>query len=59
VQLGFGRILYSRSECLKGNNASARKSCETSERSEEVELKVGKRELEGEGVKLRRASKRR
>jgi hypothetical protein len=31
----IGRVLYGGSECLKGNNASARKSRETSEHSEE------------------------
>ena len=49
VQLGFGHVLYGRSECLKGNNTSARKLRETSEHSEEVKL-------EGKEVKLRWAS---
>jgi hypothetical protein len=59
----ISRVLYGGSECLKGNNASARKSRETSERSEEVkrggnksELEVDECELEGKEAKLRGAS---
>jgi hypothetical protein len=59
----ISRVLYGGSECLKGNDVSARKSCETSERSEEVkhggnesELEVDKCELEGKEAKLRGAS---
>jgi hypothetical protein len=56
VQLGFSRVLYGGSECLKGIDTLKMKSRETSERSEEVELEVDEFELEGEGVKLRWAS---
>jgi len=44
------------SKCLKENDVYKRKSCETSERSEEVELEVNKYEPEGEEAKLRWAS---
>jgi hypothetical protein len=56
VQLEFSHVLYGGSKCLKENDVYKRKSRETSERSEEVELEVNKYELEGEEAKLRWAS---
>jgi hypothetical protein len=59
----ISRVLYGGSECLKENDATAKKLRKTSERSKEVkhggnksELEVDECELEGEEAKLRGAS---